>query len=331
MIVPAYTYTASASVIVHVGAKIKFLDNEENSFKINYNSIENLITKKTKAIILVDLAGVPADYEKVSEIVDKYKYKFNASNEVQEKIGRIAIIADAAHSFGAKLKQKRSGNLADFTSFSFHAVKNLTTAEGGAVTWKNIKGIDNLDLYNKFKLYALHGQNKDAFEKNKLNNWEYDIKMHGFKYNMTDIMASIGLGQLSRYNKILKRRKEIIQMYNEGLMECNVQILEHYNNEIQSSGHLYLIRLKNKDEIYRNKFIEKLSSIGIMANVHYKPLPMMTAYKKIGFCIKNFPNSYNTYKNEISLPLHTLLTNEDVEYVIKGFKKTLKEMKCISI
>ena len=316
---------------MHVGAKIKFVDNEENSFKINYSSIENLITKKTKAIILVDLAGVPADYEKVYEIVERCKSKFNPSNEIQEKTGRIATIADAAHSFGASLKQERSGNLADFTSFSFHAVKNLTTAEGGAVTWKNIEGIDNLELYNKFKIFTLHGQNKDAFEKNECNNWEYDIKIHGYKYNMTDIMASIGLGQLSRYDNMLKRRKDIIQMYNEGLEECNVQILEHYNNEIQSSGHLYLVRLNNKNEEYRNKFIEKLSNIGIMANVHYKPLPMMTAYKNIGFCIKNFPNSYNTYKNEISLPLHTLLTDDDVEYVIKGFKKTLKEMKCINI
>lgn len=316
---------------MHVGAKIKFVDNEENSFKINYSSIENLITKKTKAIILVDLAGVPADYEKVYEIVERCKSKFNPSNEIQEKIGRIAIIADAAHSFGASLKQERSGNLADFTSFSFHAVKNLTTAEGGAVTWKNIEGIDNLELYNKFKIFTLHGQNKDAFEKNECNNWEYDIKIHGYKYNMTDIMASIGLGQLSRYDNMLKRRKDIIQMYNEGLEECNVQILEHYNTEIQSSGHLYLVRLNNKNEEYRNEFIEKLSNIGIMANVHYKPLPMMTAYKNIGFCIKNFPNSYNTYKNEISLPLHTLLTDDDVEYVIKGFKKTLKEMKCINI
>lgn len=316
---------------MHVGAKIKFVDNEENSFKINYSSIENLITKKTKAIILVDLAGVPADYEKVYEIVERCKSKFNPSNEIQEKIGRIAIIADAAHSFGASLKQERSGNLADFTSFSFHAVKNLTTAEGGAITWKNIEGIDNLELYNKFKIFTLHGQNKDAFEKNECNNWEYDIKIHGYKYNMTDIMASIGLGQLSRYDNMLKRRKDIIQMYNEGLEECNVQILEHYNTEIQSSGHLYLVRLNNKNEEYRKEFIEKLSNIGIMANVHYKPLPMMTAYKNIGFCIKNFPNSYNTYKNEISLPLHTLLTDDDVEYVIKGFKKTLKEMKCINI
>ena len=311
---------------MHVGAKIKFVDNEENSFKINYNSIENLITKKTKAIILVDLAGVPADYEKVYEIVEKCKCKFNASNEVQEKIGRIAIIADAAHSFGASFKEKRSGSLADFTSFSFHAVKNLTTAEGGAVTWRNIEGIDDLDLYNKFKLFALHGQNKDAFEKKELNNLEYDIKIHGYKYNMTDITASIGLGQLSRYDNMLKRRKEIIQMYNEGLKKCNLQILEHYSNELHSSGHLYLVRLNHKDINYRNKVIEKLSSLGIMTNVHYKPLPMMTAYKNIGFCIKNFPNSYNTYKNEISLPLHTLLTDADVEYVIKGLKKILKEI-----
>lgn len=328
---PAYTYTASASVIVHVGARIKFIDNEKDSFKINYNSIENLITTKTKAIILVDLAGVTADYEKVYKTVEKSKNKFNPSNEIQKKIGRIAIIADAAHSFGASLKQKRSGKLADFTSFSFHAVKNLTTAEGGAVTWNNIQGISNIELYNKFKLYSLHGQNKDAFEKNECNNWEYDIKIPAYKYNMTDIMASIGLAQLKRYDNMLKRRKEIIEMYNHGLKDCNVQILDHYKNEFQSSGHLYLVRLLDKDEEYRNKFIEELAKQGINCNVHYKPLPMMTAYKNLGFCIKNFPNSYNTYKNEISLPLHTLLTDEDVKYVIDGFKKTLKEMKCINI
>lgn len=325
VIVPAYTYTATASVVFHVGAKIKFIDNKIDSFNINYNVLEDLITPNTKAIILVDLAGVPADYDKVYEIVQKCKYKFNPSNEIQNKLGRIAIIADSAHSFGGSLKKKKTGSLADFTSFSFHAVKNLTTAEGGAVTWNNIEEISNLDLYNKFKLYSLHGQNKDAYEKSEGNNWEYDIKVPGYKYNMTDIMAGIGLAQLSRYNNILKRRKEIIQMYNEGLKNCDIQIYEHYNNKFESSGHLYLIRLIGKEEEYRNQIIKKLYNLGISANVHYKPLPMMTAYKNLGFCIKNFPNSYNTYKNEISLPLHTLLTDEDVKYVIKWFKKILRE------
>lgn len=331
VIVPAYTYTASASIIVHVGAKIKFIDNKKESFKVDYNSIENLITPNTKAIILVDLAGVPADYERLYKIVKESKYKFKPNNKIQEKIGRIAIIADAAHSFGATLEQKSSGNLADFTSFSFHAVKNLTTAEGGAVTWKDIEGINNLNLYNKFKLLALHGQNKDAFEKNECNNWEYDIKIPAYKYNMTDIMASIGLAQFSRYDNMLERRKEIIQMYDKELSNYDIQILQHYNTKLQSSGHLYLVRLIGKDEVYRNRFIEELAKKGIESNVHYKPLPMMTAYKNLGFSIKNFPNSYNTYKNEISLPLHTTLSDEDVEYVIKAFKKTLKEMKCINI
>ncbi len=325
VIVPAYTYTASASVIEHVGAKIVFVDNGKDSYEMDYTKLEEKITNKTKAIIPVDLAGIPVNYGKLYDIVNKNKEKFVASNEIQKKIGRIIIVADGAHSFGAKYKGINTGNIADFTSFSFHAVKNLTTAEGGAVTWKNIEGIDNEELYKQFMLWSLHGQNKDALSKSQSNGWEYDIKIPGYKCNMTDIMASIGLAQLARYHELLKRRKEIIEMYNEGLKDCNVQLLDHYNEELQSSGHLYLVRLLDKDEEYRNNVIRKLADLGITTNVHYKPLPMMTAYKNMGFDIKDYPNSYEMYKNEITLPLHTLLTDEQIEYIIKCVKKVLEE------
>ena len=325
VIVPAYTYTASASVIEHVGAKIVFIDNEKDSFEMNYTTLEKYITKKTKAIIAVDLAGIPANYEKIYNIVNKNKDTFIANNEIQEKIGRIAVIADGAHSFGAQYKGIHTGNLADFTSFSFHAVKNLTTAEGGAVTWKEIDGIDNDYLYNQFMLWSLHGQNKDALSKSQSNGWEYDIKIPGYKCNMTDIMASIGLAQLSRYNGLLKRRKQVIEKYNEGLKDCNVQVLVHYTNEIQSSGHLYLVRLLEKNEEYRNELIKKLANLGIPTNVHYKPLPMMTAYKNMGFDIKDFPNAYEMYQNEITLPLHTLLSDDNIEYICENLKKMMKE------
>ena len=325
VIVPVYTYTATASVVAHIGAKIKFIDNEKNSFTIDYEKLEENITSDTKAIILVDLAGVPANYDKAYKIAQKYKEKFKPTNEIQKNIGRIAIIGDGAHSFGASYNNIKSGNLADFTSFSFHAVKNLTTAEGGAVTWKNIKNINNNDIYNYFKINSLHGQSKDALEKNRANGWEYDIKTLGYKYNMTDIMASIGIAQLKRYNKILNRRKEIINMYNKGLKNCNIQILEHFSDKMNSSGHLYLTRLIGKDENYRNEFIKQLSNLGISTNVHYKPLPMMTAYKNLGYDIKDYPNSYDIYKNEITLPLHTLLSNSDINYIIKSFKNTLRK------
>lgn len=325
VIVPAYTYTASASIIEHVGAKIVFIDNEKDSFEMNYETLERCITNKTKAIIAVDLAGIPANYEKIYDVVNRNKDIFIANNEMQEKIGRIVVIADGAHSFGAKFKELHTGNLADFTSFSFHAVKNLTTAEGGAVTWKEINGTDNNDIYNQFMLWSLHGKNKDALQKSQSNGWEYDIKIPGYKCNMTDIMASIGLAQLDRYDELLKRRKEIIEKYNEGLKECNVQVLEHYNNEVQSSGHLYLVRLLGKNEEYRNELIKKLADLGIPTNVHYKPLPMMTAYKNMGFDIKDFPNAYDIYQNEITLPLHTLLSDDDIEYIYKNLKKLVKE------
>lgn len=323
VIVPAYTYTASASVVNHVGAKIVFVDCEKDSYEMDYDLIEEKITERTKAIIAVDIAGIIADYDRIFEIVKNNKNKFKPSNEIQSKLGRIAVIADAAHSFGAQDKNRMSGNIADFASFSFHAVKNLTTAEGGAVTWKSIDGIDDEWLYNEFMLWSLHGQNKDALNKNKAGQWEYDIKIPGYKCNMTDIMAAIGLAQLKRYDMLLARRKEIINKYNHAFKNLNVQVLEHYNENRQSSGHLYLMRILGKNEEERNKLINKLAEHGITTNVHYKPLPMMTAYKNLGYDIKDYPNAYDMYKNEITLPLHTLLTDEDVEYVIEKVKEEL--------
>lgn len=326
VIVPAYTYTASASVIEHVGAKIVFVDCAKDSFEMDYDNLEKYINKNTKAIIAVDIAGIPANYERIYHIVNNNKNKFVPNSRIQTLMGRIAVIADGAHSFGAQYKGIHTGNLADFTSFSFHAVKNLTTAEGGAVTWKNINGVDDEDLYKQFMLWSLHGQNKDALAKTKASAWEYDIKMPGYKCNMTDIMAAIGLAQFERYSDLLKRRKEIIQKYNEAFKDKNVQVLEHFNENTTSSGHLYLMRVLGKDEEERNRLISRLSEIGIPTNVHYKPLPMMTAYKNLGFDIKDFPNAYDMYKNEITLPLHTLLDDEQVDFIIKNVSNILKEV-----
>jgi len=323
VITSAYTYSASASVIHHVGAKIVLVDTGKDSFHIDYEQLENAITKSTKAIIPVDIAGVMCDYDKIFETVDRKKDLFNPSNEIQEAIGRIAIIADGAHSFGAMYKDKRSGQVADFTCFSFHAVKNLTTAEGGAVTWKDISGVDNEELYKQFMLLSLHGQSKDALAKTKLGAWEYDIVYPAYKCNMTDIMASLGLAQLKRYPKILERRKQIIETYDKELLSDTIDALKHYGNDYSSSGHLYLLRLLGKDENYRNKVIEKMAEKGIATNVHYKPLPMHTAYKNLGFDIKDYPNAFEMYKNEITLPLHTLLTDEQVEYVIESLKEVI--------
>ena len=323
VITSAYTYTASCSVICHVGAKPVLVDTEKDSFTMDYSSLENAITEKTKAIIPVDLAGIVCDYDKIFEIVNRKKNLFNPKNDMQKKIGRVVVLADASHSFGASKDGKMCGEIADFTSFSFHAVKNLTTAEGGAITWKNINGIDNEHIYKQYMLLSLHGQSKDALEKTKKGSWEYDILYPAYKCNMTDISASIGLAQLERYNTILKRRKEIIEMYNDGLKNENVSLLNHYNNHSKSSGHLYFVRLNNKDEYFRNNVIQKMSDLNVATNVHYKPLPMFTAYKNLGFNIKDFPNAFNMYKNEITLPLHTLLTNEEVDYVIKSFKKCI--------
>lgn len=327
VITSAYTYSASASVIHHVGAKIVLVDTAKDSFEMDYEKLEQSITEKTKAIIPVDIAGVTCDYDKIFKVVEGKKDLFNPSNDIQKVFNRVIILADAAHSFGAAYKGKQSGEVADFTCFSFHAVKNLTTAEGGAVTWKDIKGFDNEEIYKQFMLLSLHGQSKDALAKTKPGAWEYDIVAPYYKCNMTDIMASLGLVQLRRYPEILKRRKQIIKMYNEGLKEENMQVLKHYNENSSSSGHLYLVRLLGKDEYYRNKVIDKMAEKGIATNVHYKPLPMHTAYKNLGFDIHDYPNAFDMYKNEITLPLHTLLSDEDVEYVVEGLKKAIDELK----
>lgn len=320
----AYTYTASASVIHHVGAKIVLVDSGKGSFHIDYDAIAEAITERTKAIIPVDIAGVMCDYDKVFEAVEKKKHLFRANNEIQKAIGRVVVLADAAHSIGATYKGRMSGEVADFTSFSFHAVKNLTTAEGGAVVWRDIEGVDNEWIYKQYMLLSLHGQSKDALAKTKLGAWEYDIVAPNYKCNMTDIMASLGLVQLKRYPEILGRRKEIIEMYDELLAEINVTSLKHYTVQYSSCGHLYFLSLNGKDEEYRNQVIEKMAEKGIATNVHYKPLPLLTAYKELGFYIGDYPNAYEQYKNEMTLPLHTLLTDEEIEYVCKSLREIIK-------
>jgi dTDP-4-amino-4,6-dideoxygalactose transaminase len=326
VITSAYTYTASASVIEHVGAKIILVDTEADSFQMDLKKMEKLISSKTKVIIPVDIAGVMCDYDKILTIVKNKKDIFESSNSIQKQIGRVTVLADAAHSFGAEYKEKRSGEAADFTCFSFHAVKNLTTGEGGAVTWRDIPGIPNEDIYREFMLLSLHGQSKDALEKTRLGSWEYDIAYPAYKCNMTDIMAAIGLGQLKRYPQMLSRRKEIVELYNEGLSIAGISILKHFDSEYSSSAHLYLIRFLGKDQNYRNSFIELMSQRGIATNVHYKPLPLHSAYQKMGFNIEDFPNALGMYENEVSLPLHTLLTNEEIKYVIDSVKECLDQL-----
>lgn len=324
VITSAYTYTASCSVICHVGATPVLVDTAKDSFEMDYEKLRDAITSRTKAIIPVDLGGVMCDYDRIFEVVNSKKSIFRPNNAIQKSFGRVVVVADGAHSFGASRNGKISGSVADFTSFSFHAVKNLTTAEGGAVTWRPIDGIDSDEIYKNYMLLSLHGQNKDALAKSKAGAWEYDIIYPAYKCNMTDILASLGLSQLSRYDEMLKRRYEITQMYSDGLKSENVQVLSHLTKDSRSSCHLYITRLLGKDEEFRNKFIQKMSESGIATNVHYKPLPMLTAYKNIGFDIKNFPNAFNMYKNEVTLPLHTLLTNDEVEYIIKTYKENLK-------
>lgn len=325
VITSAYTYTASASVIHHVGAKIVLVDTGENSYEMDRKKLSQAITSKTKAIIAVDLAGIMCDYESIFEIVNRKKELFNPNNDIQKVIGRIVVMADGAHSFGASQKGKISGDVADFTSFSFHAVKNLTTAEGGAVTWRDIEGISNEDIYKQYMVLSLHGQTKDALSKTKLGSWEYDILTPAYKCNMTDIMSAIGLAQLDRYDTILNYRKEIISKYNDGLLDNEkIQILRHYTDNSLSSGHLYLVRIIGMDEEKRNEIIVKMSEAGIATNVHYKPLPMLTAYKNLGFNIKDYPNAFNMYKNEITLPLNTIITLEEVEYVINTFNSIVR-------
>ena len=319
VITSAYTYTATASVTCHVGAKVVMVDTAPDSFEMDYDKLADAITEKTKVVLPVDLAGVVCDYDKIFAAVESKKHLFSPVNDIQKAYGRVIVLADAAHAFGAKWHGKMCGEIADFTSFSFHAVKNLTTAEGGALTWRNHDGVDNESLYKQFQLLSLHGQNKDALAKTRLGAWEYDIVAPYYKCNMTDVMAAIGLAQLKRYPEMLYRRRQIIERYNEGLRGCDVQVLDHFGDDHSSSGHLYLVRLLGEDVEYRNAVIERMAERGIACNVHYKPLPMMTAYKNLGFDIVDYPNAYNQYHNEITLPLHTSLTNEDVEYVISNF------------
>lgn len=315
VITSAYTYTASASVIEHIGAKIILVDTAPNSYEMDYEKLFEAINEKTKVIIPVDIAGRMCDYDRIYEIVQSKKDMFHASNDLQRIYNRLIIVADSAHGFGAVYKERKSGQVADFTCFSFHAVKNLTTAEGGAVVWKQTDGLDNAALYTEYMLYSLHGQSKDALAKNRLGAWEYDIIYPAFKCNMTDIMAGIGLAQLKRYPYLLKRRREIIERYNSRLIPAGLDCFQHFGTDFSSTGHLYMVRIPGAGEEQRNKTIIKMAEKGIACNVHYKPLPMFTAYKNIGFEIKDYPNAFMQYANEITLPLHTLLSNDDVDYI----------------
>jgi dTDP-4-amino-4,6-dideoxygalactose transaminase len=324
VIVPAYTYTATASVVTHVGAQLVMIDCAPDSFEIDYDKLADLITEKTKVVMPVDLGGVVCNYDKVFAAIESKKHLFRASNEIQKNFGRVVVLADAAHAFGAQWHGKMCGEIADFTSFSFHAVKNFTTAEGGALTWVSRPGMDNEAIYKHIQLLSLHGQNKDALAKTKLGAWEYDIVAPYYKNNMTDIMAAIGLVQMKRYPDMLDRRKAIIERYNEALKPFNVQVLNHFGADHRSCGHLYLVRLLDKTLEERNEIITKMAERGIACNVHYKPLPMMTAYKNLGFDIKDYPNAFNQYHNEVTLPLHTLLSDDDVDYVISNFVEIIK-------
>ena len=325
VITSAYTYTASASIIDHVGATIILVDTQADSFEMDYDKVEAAITEKTKAIIPVDLGGVPCDYDRLLAIAERKKGLFRPASELQKAIGRVAIMADTAHSFGASRKGVPAGSLADFSSFSFHAVKNFTTAEGGALTWNTIDGVDNDAIYKQLQLLSLHGQSKDALAKTQLGAWEYDIVGPWFKCNMTDVAAAMGLSQMKRYGAMLARRKEIISRYDAAFRPLGVETLEHYTEQYQSSGHLYLSRIPGITAEQRNEIIIKMAEKGVACNVHYKPLPMHTAYKKLGFDIADFPNAYAHFANEISLPLHTCLTDEQVDYVIDQYTDIVKE------
>lgn len=317
VITTAYTYTASASVICHVGAKPVIIDTAPGSFFMAPEQLEGAINSRTKAVIPVDLAGIPVNYEQLYSLLERHSSVFQPANKLQEALGRIAILADAAHSFGASRGGIMSGSLADFTSFSFHAVKNLTTAEGGAVTWKNIPGVEDEEIYKNYMLLSLHGQTKDALNKNSRGGWEYDILLPGYKCNMTDMAAALGLSQLKRYESILSRRAQLIAFYDSAFAGSRITPIKHFDNDYKSSGHLYITRIEGVGEQERNQLIDRLAQNGVAANVHYKPLPMLTAYKNLGFDIKDYPNAYNMYKNEITLPLNTVLTDEQAEYTAK--------------
>ncbi len=323
VITSAYTYSASASIIHHVGAKIVLADIDENTGLIDPQKIEEAITDKTKAVIPVDLAGIPCDYDAIFRAVERKRFLFKPKGEIQEKLGRPAVIADAAHSLGAKYKDRKVGSIADISVFSFHAVKNFTTGEGGALLWTDLGGMDSEEIYKTIQLITLHGQNKDALAKTKLGSWEYDIKFLGYKYNMPDIMAAIGLAQFKRYPELLRRRREIIKAYEDGFENTKIKNLKHTGEGFIGSGHLFITRVEGIEEEERNRIIEKMAEAGIATNVHYKPLPMHTAYKELGFDIKDYPNAYAFYKNEITLPLHTLLKDKEIEYIIEEFKKAV--------
>lgn len=327
VILPAYTYTASCSVICHVGATPVMVDVAKDSFEMDYSRLADAINEKTKAIIPVDIAGIVCDFDKIFAAVNEKKTLFKANNEIQKKIGRVAVISDCAHGFGAEWKGKKAGLIADFTCFSFHAVKNLTTAEGGAVTWNPALGLDDDEFYRGLQIYSLHGQTKSALSKNQPGAWEYDIIGPYYKCNMTDIMAAIGLAQIKRYDAMLVRRHEIIKKYNEAFSNISVTLLKHTGEDFRSSGHLYLVRVNGADTAVRNEIIVKMAEAGIACNVHYKPLPMLTAYKNLGFDIKDYPNAYGQYENEITLPLYSRLTDEQVDYIIENFVRIVGEYK----
>ena len=326
VIVPAMTYTASCSVIYHVGAKAVIVDIAEDSHEMDYAALANAITENTKAVIPVDLAGIPCDYDKIFEVVESKKHLFKANSEYQEKLGRVAVVADGAHALGSTYKGKKIGSVADFTTFSFHAVKNFTTAEGGSVTWKQNENFDNEELYREYQIYSLHGQTKDALAKTKAGSWEYDIVIPGYKCNLTDISASIGLVQLDRYPKLLERREDIISQYNKGFEGTRITALSHSSEDYKSCGHLYITHVEGATFEQRGEIIVKMAERGISCNVHYKPLPLLTAYKNLGFNIENYPNAYNYYVKEITLPLHTRLSDEDVAVIISNFKEIVEEV-----
>ena len=326
VIVPAMTYTASCSVIYHVGAKAVIVDIQKDGHEMDYEALENAITEKTKAVIPVDLAGIPCDYDKIFEVVNTKKSLFKANSEYPKKLGRIAVVADGAHALGSVYKGVKVGAVADFTTFSFHAVKNFTTAEGGSVTWKENPNFDNEELYKEFQIYSLHGQTKDALAKTKAGSWEYDIVIPGYKCNMTDIMASIGLVQLDRYPKLLERRVELVEQYNKAFEGTKVVPLVHYIDTYKSSGHLYITHIKGATYEQRGEIITKMAERGISCNVHYKPLPLLTAYSNLGFDINDYPNAYDYFVNEVTLPLHTRLSDEDVKVIVENFKEIVAEV-----
>ena len=326
VIVPAMTYTASCSVIYHVGAKAVIVDIAEDSHEMDYDALADAITENTKAVIPVDLAGIPCDYDKIFEVVESKKHLFKVNSEYQEKLGRVAVVADGAHALGSTYKGKKIGSVADFTTFSFHAVKNFTTAEGGSVTWKENENFDNEELYREYQIYSLHGQTKDALAKTKAGSWEYDIVIPGYKCNLTDIAASIGLVQLDRYPKLLERRENIISQYNKGFEGTRITALSHNSEDYKSCGHLYITHVEGATFEQRGEIIVKMAERGISCNVHYKPLPLLTAYKNLGFDIENYSNAYNYYVKEITLPLHTRLSDEDVAVIIENFKEIVEEV-----